>query len=237
MRDLRERCDWDRAQTHDSLRPYLMEEMHELDDAIKRGEARAMREELGDVLLQVLFHSVIAEEAGEFDARDVAGALIDKMKRRHPHLYGGGEREPWEAMKARSRTSIVEGLPAGLPPLHRAHRLQDRAAGVGFDWTDTEGPAQKVEEELAEVREMLATPESGERAKMLEEELGDLLFAVVNLCRHAGVHAALALDRANDKFVRRFEEVERLARERGIAMADAGLEVLDRLWDEVKAAE
>lgn len=246
MRDLRARCEWDRAQTHESLRPYLIEEAHELDDALRALDTRQMREELGDVLLQVLFHSVIAEERGEFDAGDVAAALIDKMKRRHPHLYGGGEREPWETMKARTRDSIAEGLPAGLPALHRAHRLQDRAAGVGFDWNDTEGPAKKVEEELAEVREQLPAAErerasgaSGEAPahSALESELGDLLFAVVNLCRRAGVHASLALDRANDKFVRRFEHVERLAAERGIVMGEAGLATLDALWDEVKARE
>ena len=246
MRDLRARCEWDHAQTHDSLRPYLIEEAHELDDALRAGDARQMREELGDVLLQVLFHSVIAEEEGEFGAGDVAAALIDKMKRRHPHLYGGGEREPWEAMKARTRDSIAEGLPTGLPALHRAHRLQDRAAGVGFDWSDTEGPAQKVEEELAEVRELLPTTELARAAgassgaqemSALESELGDLLFAVVNLCRRAGVHASLALDRANDKFVRRFEGVERLAADRGIVMGETDLATLDALWDEVKAGE
>lgn len=246
MRDLRARCEWDHAQTHDSLRPYLIEEAHELDDALRAGDVRQMREELGDVLLQVLFHSVIAEEKGEFGPGDVAASLIDKMKRRHPHLYGGGEREPWEAMKARTRDSIAEGLPPGLPALHRAHRLQDRAAGVGFDWSDTEGPAQKVEEELAEVREILPAAElerasgaSSDAAEMraLESELGDLLFAVVNLCRRAGVHASLALDRANDKFVRRFERVERLAADRGIVMGETDLATLDALWDEVKAGE
>lgn len=246
MRDLRARCEWDHAQTHDSLRPYLIEEAHELDDALRAGDVRQMREELGDVLLQVLFHSVIAEEKGEFGPGDVAASLIDKMKRRHPHLYGGGEREPWEAMKARTRDSIAEGLPPGLPALHRAHRLQDRAAGVGFDWSDTEGPAQKVEEELAEVREILPAVElerasgaSSDAAEIqaLESELGDLLFAVVNLCRRAGVHASLALDRANDKFVRRFEHVERLAADRGIVMGETDLATLDALWDEVKAGE
>lgn len=248
MRDLRERCEWDRAQTHESLRPYLIEEAHELDDALRAGDRRQMREELGDVLLQVLFHSVIAEEEDAFDAGDVAEALITKMRGRHPHLYGGGERQPWERMKAETRTSIADGLPAGLPPLHRAHRLQDRAAGVGFDWPDTEGPARKVEEELSEVREQLAVrgtargaahapPVYDEAHRALESELGDLLFAVVNLCRRAGVHAAVALDKANEKFVRRFEGMERLARERGLDMGEAGLEELDGLWDEVKKGE
>jgi len=237
MRDLRARCDWDRAQTHESLRPYLIEETHELDDALRAGDRAHMREELGDVLLQVLFHSVIAEEEGQFDAHDVAASLIDKMKQRHPHLYGGGHRQDWETMKARRRDSLGEGLPGGLPSLHRAHRLQDRAAGVGFDWSDTEGPALKVEEELAEVRDQLAHGDSTGQRDALEDELGDLLFAVVNLCRRAGVHSALALDRANAKFLRRFEGVEQLARERGIAMEAATLAELDQLWDEVKAQE
>lgn len=246
MRDLRVRCEWDAAQTHDSLRPYLIEEAHELDDAIRSGDSASMREELGDVLLQVLFHSVIAEERGEFNASDVAHALIAKMKARHPHLYADGAREPWERMKSKRRESISDGLPAGLPPLHRAHRLQDRAAGVGFDWPDVSGPAAKVEEELAEVREQLqhrpalaigAAPTLDPDHALLEAELGDLLFACVNLCRKAGVHASLALDRANAKFEERFKQVERMCRERGLTLADAGLEQLDALWDEVKLAE
>lgn len=245
MRDLRKRCDWDAAQSHASLRPYLMEECHELDDAIRNGAPALMREELGDLLLQVLFHSVIAEEQNEFDVSDVAGGLIAKMKARHPHLYGEGVKEPWERMKSRKRESIADGLPDALPALHRAHRLQDRAAGVGFDWPDTSGPAAKVEEELAEVRQHLAEasiPGHGAPPVLdashaeLEAELGDLLFACVNLCRKAGVHASLALDKANWKFEERFREVERLARERGIDVGSAGLEALDSLWNEVKSS-
>src|SRR5437660_3010740 len=152
MRDLRARCEWDAAQTHESLRPYLIEEAHELDDAIRLENDRLVREELGDLLLQVLFHSVIAEERGAFSFADVAEGLITKMKGRHPHLYGDAAKEPWERMKSRKRTSISEGLPGALPSLHRAHRLQDRAAGVGFDWPDVDGPSEKVEEELNEVR-------------------------------------------------------------------------------------
>ena len=152
MKDLRARCDWDRAQTHDSLRPYLVEEAHELDEALAEGAGDRVREELGDLLLQILFHSVIAEERGAFDVHAVAQGLVTKMKGRHPHLYGDGARESWERMKARRRSGIGDGLPAGLPALHRAHRLQDRAAGVGFDWPDVDGPAAKVDEEMAEVR-------------------------------------------------------------------------------------
>jgi len=238
MKDLRQRCDWDAAQTHESLRPYLIEEAYEVDDAIRAGDDKLLREELGDLLLQVLFHSVVAEERGAFDFTDVAEGFLQKMKSRHPHLYEGGERQSWEGMKARKRASIVDGLPAELPSLHRAFRLQDRAAGVGFDWPDAVGPAEKVEEELAEVRAEVArgaTPASyGVPDPVLEEELGDLLFSVVNLCRKLGVHPSLALDKANVKFAGRFQAIERLARERGIEVASAGLEKLDSLWDEVK---
>jgi MazG family protein len=244
MRDLRRRCEWDAAQTHESLRPYLIEEAYEVDDAIRAGNDRMLREELGDLLLQVLFHAVVAEERGAFDIQDVADTFLTKMKGRHPHLYGEGARQPWERMKARKRDSIVDGLPADLPSLHRAFRLQDRAAGVGFDWPDVQGPIQKVTEELNEVTEEIAahpdlearsaTPRYDVHHERLEDELGDLLFAVVNVCRKAGVHPALALDRANVKFARRFERVEQIAGERGIRVGEATLEELDRIWDEVK---
>ena len=240
MRDLRRRCEWDAAQTPDSLRPYLIEEAHELDDAIRSGNDAAMQEELGDVLLQVLFHSVIAEERGAFTFADVAEGLISKMKARHPHLYGDGVKRSWEEMKSRKRESLGDGLPHGLPSLHRAQRLQDRAAGVGFDWPDWRGAAEKVEEELAEAREMLDARDAvdnghpAQHDEAISEELGDLLFACVNLCRKAGVHAALALDAANAKFLRRFEGVERLARERQLSLAEMPLAEMDALWDEVK---
>jgi ATP diphosphatase len=251
MRDLRARDVWDRAQTHDSLRPYLNEEMHELDDAIRSRDDQAMRSELGDVLLQVLFHAIIAEERGAFDAASVAGSLVAKMTKRHPWLYettDGGrrttEREPWEQMKSKTRKSLAEGLPQGLPSLHRAHRLQERAAGVGFDWPDVKGPIDKVREELVEVEAEISAngtefdthgvPSGDPRHERLEDELGDLLFSVVNLCRKAGVHPSLALDKANAKFQARFEAVEALATARGIDVRTAGLEKLDSLWDEVK---
>jgi MazG family protein len=267
MRDLRARDAWDRAQTHDSLRPYLNEEMHELDDALLAEDDAAVCSELGDVLLQVLFHAIIAEERRAFDIEDVAGSLVAKMVKRHPWLYGrettekqlrdnsettdgladDSKREPWEKMKSRGRKTLAEGLPQGLPSLHRAHRLQERAAGVGFDWPDAVGPSDKVREELAEVAEIIArdghefathgVPSGDPRHEALEGELGDLLFAVVNLCRKCGVHPALALDKANGKFQRRFEGIERLASERGIEVKTAGLEALDRLWDEVKRGE
>ena len=248
MRDLRARDAWDKAQTHESLRPYLNEEAHELDDALRSGDDHAMRSELGDVLLQVLFHAIIAEERGAFDVNDVAGSLVEKMTKRHPWLYGNAtEREPWEQMKSKQRETLAEGLPAGLPALHRAHRLQERAAGVGFDWPDVRGPAEKVREELAEVEaeitkhgaqfETHGVPSADPRHAALESELGDLLFAVVNLCRKAGTHSSLALDKANAKFQARFEAIEKLAAARGIDVKAVGLEALDKLWDEVKASE
>lgn len=238
MKDLRRRCEWDAAQTHESLRPYLIEEAYEVDDAIRAANDRALCEELGDLLLQVLFHSVVAEERGAFDFGDVAEGFLAKMKSRHPHLYEGGARQSWEGMKAKKRASLVDGLPADLPSLHRAFRLQDRAAGVGFDWPDAAGPAAKVEEELAEVRAEIDagahTSGYGVPDLRLEEELGDLLFSVVNLCRKLGVHPSLALDKANVKFATRFQAIEALAKRRGIDVPTAGLEVLDGLWNEVK---
>lgn len=252
MRDLRARDAWDAAQTHASLRPYLNEEAHELDDALRAGDDAAIRGELGDVLLQVIFHALIAEERGAFGIEHVAGSLVHKMRVRHPQLYGadeerGSAREPWERMKSRSRQTLAEGLPGGLPSLHRAHRLQERAAGVGFDWPDAAGPAAKVREELAEAEELLAeggssfathgVPAGDARHSRVEAELGDLLFAVVNLCRKCDVHPALALDRANAKFQARFEAIERLAAARGIDVRTAGLDQLDALWNEVKTEE
>lgn len=239
MRDLRLRCDWDRVQTHASLRPYLLEEAHEVDEAIANGNDALLRDELGDLLLQVMFHSVVAEERGAFTMQDVAGALVAKMHARHPHLFGDGVKRSWERMKAEKtqRASLDEGLPSGLPALHRAHRLQDRAAGVGFDWPDAIGPLEKVREEVNEVAEHLDAQGAVRDADAMEAELGDLLFAVVNLCRKTGVHGALALDRANQKFARRYGMMERLAVERDLVFSTLTLAQQDELWDEVKRAE
>ncbi len=239
MRDLRARCEWDRAQTHTSLRPYLIEEAHEVDEAIASGDDALLRDELGDLLLQVLFHAVVAEDRGAFAMPDVAGALVAKMHARHPHLYGDGVKRAWESMKAEKsrRSSLDEGLPAGLPALHRAHRLQDRAAGVGFDWPDALGPMAKVREEVAEVAEHLTADGAVTDQDKLESELGDLLFSVVNLCRKTGVHAGLALDRANEKFTRRYGAMESLATARGARLTAMSLAEQDEIWDEVKATE
>jgi MazG family protein len=239
MRDLRARCDWDRVQTHGSLRPYLIEEAHEVDDAIAQGDDATLRDELGDLFLQVLFHSVVAEERGAFTMQDVAGALVAKMQSRHPHLYGDGIKRPWESMKAAKakRSTLEEGLPSGLPSLHRAHRLQDRAAGVGFDWPNALGPLEKVREEIDELAAHVNADGTVAEQDAFEAELGDLLFAVVNLARKTGVHGALALDRTNAKFVRRYAAMEALATADGVELTALSLEDQDRYWDQVKATE
>lgn len=237
VRFLRAGCPWDAAQTPRSLLPYLLEEAHEVVDAVSDEDESALAAELGDLLLHVAFQLVLAEERGSFTPDDVVGRLEEKMRRRHPQLYGAGDEEDWEELKARERkargASVLSGLARGLDPLSRAHRIQERVGGVGFDWPDARGAFEKVAEEVEEVGRAL----EAEPSPSLEEELGDLLFAVVNLTRLAGTHALHALQRANRKFTGRFEALEALARERGLDLADATLEEMDALWDEVKAAE
>jgi MazG family protein len=235
VRFLRARCEWDAAQTPRSLTPYLLEEAHEVADAIAQDNDADLKGELGDLLLNVAFQAILAEERGAFTAEDVVRTLEAKMERRHPHLYGG-ERVDWERLKARERAdrpgsgSVLDGLARGLEPLARAHRIQERVATVGFDWPSAQGAFEKVAEELEEVRQALAQ----EPSPALEEELGDLLFAVVNLARLSGSHAMQALQAANRKFMDRFELLEELAAARGLVLGEATLEELDRLWDEVK---
>jgi nucleoside triphosphate diphosphatase len=236
---LRARCPWDAAQTPLSLRPSLVEEAHEAAAAIAAGDAAALCEELGDLLLNVAFQVVLAEEAGTFGRADVAEALEQKMRRRHPHLYGDGPAEAWERIKARERAAkgrdagVLDGMGGGMDPLLRSFRVQERVAGVGFDWTDARGAWEKVREEVEEVGHELGT----DRRDLLEEELGDMLFAMVNLVRLAGAHPVAVLSRANAKFERRFAALEALAVERGVVLGEATLAELDVLWDAVKAAE
>lgn len=237
--DLRQRCAWDRVQTRETLRPYLIEEAHELAAALGAGDPVAIRDEVADLMLHLAWQLVLGVETGEFTPDDVAHDLTAKMQRRHPHLFDLGPQERWEHIKARealTRDGALGGIPETLPELLMAYRLQERAAGVGFDWPDVAGPVAKVREELAEVESELALDDAGQRDR-LTEEIGDLLFATVNLARRAGVQPGLALERSNAKFVRRFRGVERLANERGVAMQHAGLEALDVLWDEVKKQE
>jgi len=245
VRDLRARCPWDHAQTRETLRPYLVEEALELDQALQHGEPAELRDELGDLLLHLAFQIVIGEERGEFDAETVVRALEQKMWRRHPHLFGDSptpDHEGWERVKKRERgagSGTLNGLPPSLPPLLMAFRLQERAAGVGFDWPDARGPLEKVREELQELEAELPPEGTPPRSPLprVAEEIGDLLFAVVNLARKLAIDPRAALERANEKFRRRFERVERLAAERGVDVGRASLEKLDELWDEVKASD
>ena len=247
VRDLRNRCPWDAAQTLQTLRPYFVEEAMELDQAMATGEPERLCDELGDVLLHVAFQIVLAEERQEFGAEDLVRAVEHKMWRRHPHLFEengspvehdtdvGEVRRRWEVTKRREggpvRPSILDGIPPGLPALLEAYRLQEKAAGVGFDWPDAEGPRHKVHEEL---RELEREVQAGTDEPRVTEEVGDVLFAVVNLSRKLGIDPRAALEEANRKFDRRFRQIEAAADERGIDMHAVGLETLDALWEEAK---
>lgn len=236
VRFLRRECPWDAEQTAESLIPHLLEESHEVVDAIRDGDPHALEGELGDLLLNLAFQVVVAEEDGVMDAASVYGRLESKMIARHPHLFGDGERRDWETLKAAERAEgegVLDGLASGLDPLTRSYRIQERVAGVGFDWKDHRGPMEKVAEELAEVGDAI---EAGDEDAVMEE-VGDLLFAAVNLARRSRVHPTTALARANRKFQARFEHLERIAREEGIDLGTAGLDVLDEIWDRVKSEE
>lgn len=235
VRFLRAGCPWDAAQTPVSLTPYLIEESLELVESIIDGaEETTLRSEIGDLLLNVAFQIVLAEERAAFTAADVVRTLERKMRRRHPHLYGDAEERPnWELEKANERggQDVFAGLVERIDPLSRAQRMQDRASGVGFDWENAQDAFDKVREEVDEVAAHLQDDDR----RALEQEIGDLLFAVVNVARLAGLHAGTALRLANTKFERRFRRMVALAQERGRALEELSLAELDELWDEIKA--
>jgi len=231
LRDPQSGCEWDVAQSFESIAPYTIEEAHEVADAIARGDMAELKDELGDLLLQVVFHAQIAQDQGHFTFDDVVAAISDKMERRHPHIFGdaaSGGHYLWEQIKAEERRAkaaegTLDGVALGLPALMRAEKLQNRAARVGFDWPDAEGPRAKIDEELQEIAE--ATPDT------LEEEFGDLLFAVVNWARHHGIDPEAALRAGNRKFERRFRAMEAEAGDDFAALDLAGKEAL---WQSVK---
>ncbi|ODT78431.1 MAG: nucleoside triphosphate pyrophosphohydrolase [Pelagibacterium sp. SCN 64-44] len=251
LRDPDGGCPWDLEQDFSTIRHYTIEEAYEVADAIERQDFADLRDELGDLLLQPIYHAQMAKEAGHFDIGDVIYAITSKLIRRHPHVFSTAEAGTadaselrWEAIKAQERAdkaerrgeaepSILDDVPGALPALARAGKLTKRAAKVGFDWPDFAAVKAKVDEELAEVGVARA---SGDAAA-LREEIGDLLFAVVNLARHAGVDAEAALRDANAKFTRRFHYVEARCREDDIAPKDAGLDRLDGYWNEIRAAD
>ena len=244
LRDPVTGCEWDRAQTFASIAPYTIEEAYEVTDAIARNDMAELKEELGDLLLQVVFHARMAEEAGSFAFADVAEAIAAKLEARHPHIFGAdvghvaGKRdqpERWEALKAAERrargaTSALDGVATALPALLRAEKLQRRAARHGFDWPDSDGPAEKLREEAGE---LAAASDDADRF----EEAGDLLFAAVNLVRHHGLAAEDALRTANAKFERRFRAMEALARRQGRDFEVLSLDEQELLWNEVKRLE
>jgi tetrapyrrole methylase family protein / MazG family protein len=234
-------CEWDRAQTHESLRQYLVEETHEVIDAIRQGDPDPLCEELGDLLLQVLFHAQIASEIGQFDISDVIASISGKMIRRHPHVFGAATADTpeavsrqWDHIKRtvenRSHESILGGIPKGFPSLLRAAKMSKKAARAGFDWERTEQVLGKVEEELSELKEAMT---QGDPAPM-EHELGDVLFSLVNLARFLGLNAEVAMVSANDRFERRFREMEKIAEKTGCSIEKADVDTLDRLWEMAK---
>jgi len=248
MRRLREPvhgCPWDLEQTFKSIAPYTIEEAYEVADAIERDAIDELPDELGDLLLQVVYHAQMAAEAGDFSWNDVVAAITEKMIRRHPHVFGDWSREDfvagsWEKLKAEERaaegevrTSVLDGVPAGLPGMTRAVKLQKRAAKVGFDWPDIEGVLDKIREESEELAE---AQESGD-PDAIEDEYADLLFVMANLGRHLGVDPEKALRRVNAKFERRFKSVETALKGQGRQMDEATLEEMDALWTEIKLAE
>jgi MazG family protein len=256
MRTLRspQGCPWDREQTLSSLRPFVLEETYELLDALDRGDLDALREELGDFLYEAVFLAQISEEEGHFAIGDAVQAIIDKLVRRHPHVFtpdgvplaearqsmtSGEVIEKWEDLKARERTdaarpekSILSGVPKTLPALLRAYELSARAAAVGFDWERATDVLEKIEEEVAELREAVTQPTID--AAHVEEEMGDLFFALSNLARKMGVEPEAALRRANDKFQRRFTALEARVKAEGKQMRDLQLHELEAHWQQVK---
>jgi tetrapyrrole methylase family protein / MazG family protein len=232
-------CPWDREQTHQSLKPHLIEECYELVDAIDAGDDKEMKEELGDLLLQVVLHSQMASEEDRFDMDDVAAVIADKLMHRHPHVFGENKLpdseavlRQWEVIKRaekQERKSALDGVPKALPALARAQKMQTKAARVGFDWNDADGALEKVREELAEI-------ESASEHQ-IEEEVGDLLFAVVNFARKKGLDAEQALWQATAKFSDRFQAMERLAKDRDLELSSLNLSQMDEIWEEAKASE
>ncbi len=242
LRHPEEGCPWDLEQDHRTLKSYLIEEAHELIDAIDSGEDRQICEELGDVLLQVVFHAQMGSERDAFDFGDVANSITSKLKRRHPHVFGDTQVKDsaeviknWEEIKKseKGRKSIFDGVPRQLPALLRAYRLQEKASVVGFDWNAAHEVAEKVREEI---EEFLEVSKNNDRARM-EDEYGDILFSLVNLGRFLGLNGEFSLEAANSKFMERFGAIEKEAQRRGIKLESMTLEEMDRIWEQMKTSE
>ena len=237
MKELRQKCPWDRKQTYESLKKYLIEETYEVIDAIDKKDWEALKEELGDLLLQPVFHATIAEEEGKFNIDDVVDHLCKKLIERHPHVFGEEEAKTaeevlknWEKRKLEKRSSVLEGVPKHLPALMRAEKLQKKAAKVGFDWRNIEEVKEKVNEEWNEFQKAIESGNKGE----IEHEFGDLLFALVNLARFLNIDPEEALQKANERFIKRFSYVERKVKESGKPWEEFTLGELNRFWEEAK---
>ena len=238
MDELREKCPWDRVQTMESLRTLTIEETYELAEAILSGSLENIKKELGDLLLHIIFYARIGSESGAFDIGDVAGQISEKLVFRHPHVFGdvvvkdeNEVKENWEHLKVREgQQQILSGVPGSLPALIKAYRIQDKVRGIGFDWENNADVWSKVEEELSEVKQELA---KGDEAN-LEEEIGDLLFTLVNAARLYGINPENALERSNRKFISRFAYLESKTRQQGRSLQEMSLEEMDRLWEEAK---
>lgn len=245
LRDPEAGCPWDRQQTHQSIARYVVEEAYELQDTIERNDVAELRDELGDLLFQVVFHAQMAAECGDFDFHDVVRAICDKLVRRHPHVFGDEhvdnadhQTEAWEAHKAAERQAkdqagLLDGIPRAFPALSRAAKLQKRAARIGFDWRAAQDVLAKVQEELEELQQAMVRADT----QRMEQEMGDLLFTCVNLARKLDLDPESALRGTNRKFEQRVAGMESLARSRALALDDLTLEQLDALWEEVKSAE
>lgn len=244
MDDLRERCPWDRKQTLDSLRPLTIEETYELTDAILDKDMPGIKEELGDIMLHMVFYSKIAEEKKEFNIAEVLNDLCEKLIRRHPHIYGDTVadnedqvKENWEQIKMKEKKgekkSVLSGVPKSLPAIIKAYRMQDKAKQVGFEWDTIDKVWEKVEEEQSELKEAYKNLSK----EQVEEEFGDLLFAMVNLSRYLDIDPERALDLTNKKFKRRFEYIEDATQKSGANLKEMSLEEMDVLWNEAKLKE
>lgn len=243
MDDLREKCPWDRKQTMQTLRNLTIEETYELADAIHGGDMNGVKEELGDLMLHLIFYSKIGEELDAFNVAEVLHAQCEKLIHRHPHIYGdvvvADEEEVkrnWEKLKLKEgKKSVLQGVPVSLPALIKAYRIQDKAGQVNFQWENTAQVWEKVREEMGELKEQMDMPSPSQFH--LEDEFGDVLFALVNLSRYIGVDPENALERTNKKFIRRFTYIEEQAALRGMELNDMSLQEMDELWEQAKAQE
>src|SRR5215467_6322211 len=246
-------CPWDKQQDFNSLKPMLVEEVYEVLEAVENNDSEGLSEELGDLLLHVVFHAQLGKETGQFDIDTVIGKISDKLVRRHPHVFGSETASTpeeviknWEAIKAQEKAeklknrtaeqrSLLEGIPSKLPAIHEAHQISSRAARIGFDWPDVEGIFEKLQEEVRELKEVISSNGDGDQRERLEDEIGDMLFVMVNIARYLKIDSESALKRANRKFKTRFRYMERELAKQGKSLEETPLEEMEALWQKAKS--